>query len=276
MFMEIGDYMIKLVVLDMDGTLLQSNYELSDNSKKAIALLKEKNIKVAIATGRPTELLKEYISELDLDGYHITCNGSVIYNQKEDSYLHFDVLDSALVEYVVEYAKENHVDILLFGKGYILSNNNERYQFFTSRNQLLAEHDRSNLILMDEYKMDIEGKDFNKILLVEPNKDKYNTIVNSLKRFDTIEITQSKKAFIDIGPRYTSKGNAVQILSEYYNIDVQDVLAIGDQYNDISMFAVAGIGVAMGNATDDVKQYADEVAKSNDEDGVYYKIIEKI
>ena len=91
-------------------------------------------------------------------------------------------------------------------------------------------------------------------------------------KFDKVEHTQSSKSYLDIGPLNNSKGNAVKLLCKDFGIKLDEVIAFGDQMNDISMIRIVGFGVAMGNAKDEVKEVARFVTLTNDENGVAYAI----
>ncbi len=270
--------MYKLAVFDLDGTLLKSDYSLSELHKKAVTELKNKGVKVVLASGRPNELMKEYVKELRLDTPVVSCNGSVIYNHETKETLYSKAIPKQIVTKIYQYAKDNEIDLLLYGTGFIASNFNERYRFFTKRNQELPVDVQGNFILVDGQEEEILSSDINKILFIEKDRETYFNLLDELSLYDSISVTRSKEEFIDIGPLDISKGEAVKKLALYYNLTSTQIIAFGDQYNDVPMLQYAGLGVAMGNAIEDVKKEANDVALSNQEDGIYHylKKIEKM
>lgn len=269
--------MIKLAAFDMDGTLLNNNHEISDKNKEALKLLLKNNIKVVIATGRPNELVKEYIQDLNINEYVVTCNGSVIYNHFTKEFLYYSMIDQPTAKDVMSYLKSHEIDFLIYEKEFIASHNDTpRYLFFTERNKHLDEEIQAKFYRIDELDKTPEQLEINKILVIEEDPKKYADALLFLQSFSGISVTQSRNTFIDIGPLNNSKGNALKILGETYNIKANEIIAFGDQLNDVSMLEYAGIGVAMGNATDEVKKHSNQVARSNDDDGVFHKIIEML
>ena len=267
--------MIKMAVFDMDGTLLLKDKTLSVKSIEAIKYLLSKNVKVIIATGRPNTLLKEYVNKLNINEFSVTCNGSVIYNHKNSEFLYNDTINKATTKNIESYLLDNNIDFLAYEKDYVVSHNSgPRHLFYTDRNKTLPIEDQAQFYTFEDIKKPIDELSINKILVVEQNKEKYAKTVEFLNKFDNLYVTQSKEDFIDVGPTGNSKGNALDILCKYYNIDKSEVIAFGDQMNDVSMLKFAGIGVAMGNAKQAVKDASDQVTLSNEEDGVFHKISE--
>ena len=267
--------MIKLAAFDMDGTLLDNNHKISAKNKQALQMLLDQNIKVVIATGRPNDLIKEYIQDLNINEYVITCNGSVIYNHFTEEFLYYDKIDQETIKRVVNYLRTNDIDFLVYEKNFIASyNDNERYLFFTESNKRLPQNVQAKFIHFDSLNKAPDELDINKILIIENDQKKYLDALHYLQAFNGISVTQSRNTFIDIGPECNSKGNALKILTDVYNIKASEIIAFGDQLNDISMLKYAGIGVAMGNAKDEVKKHSDQITLSNDEDGVFHKINE--
>lgn len=267
--------MIKMAAFDMDGTLLLENKTLSKKSIETIKYLLSKNVKVIIATGRPNTLLKEYVNKLNINEFSVTCNGSVIYNHKNNEFLYNDTINKLTTEILEDYLLENDIDFLAYEKNFVVSHSSDpRHLFYTDRNKDLSIEDRAEFYTFSEIDKTISDLSINKILIIEQDKTKYDNTVAYLNTFDNLYITQSKEDFIDVGPIGNSKGNALNMLCKHYNIDKSEVIAFGDQLNDISMLKFAGIGVAMGNAKQVVKDASDQTTLTNENDGVFHKISE--
>ncbi len=262
--------MIKLVVTDMDGTFLRPNLEISKANIEAVKKLLERNIHFAIATGRPDQMMKEYISILDLEEPIIMSNGSIIGNPFQEERVFEKTLSQLTLNTIFEIVDKQKMDYLIYTKEAIITRDNNRYRFFQKRNLSLLEKDRCNFIVAEIPSKALGEKKAYKILILENNEKRYKKYFELFSNRDDIEVYQSQTTFIDINPKGVSKGNAIKKLAEYYEIDVKDVVVFGDQHNDVPMMKIAGTSVAMGNSIDEVKRIADYVTLSNHEDGFAY------
>lgn len=269
--------MYKLAIFDMDGTVLNSRHEISEENKKAMKELENSGVKVIIATGRPSELLKKYTNEMKTDDYTITCNGSVIGHPFKDDYLHHNTIDKDNVIKLIDMCEEFHYDYLVYTKDAVISKDNERLRLFKKVGESYREEDKATIIQTED--ADFIKNNFlpNKILILEKDPIKYEELWEKIKEFNNIEYTQSWIGALDVSPIGDTKGNAVKILCEHYGILQEEVIAFGDQLNDVSMIEFAGMGVAMGNAEDEVKTVANYITDTNDNNGVakaIYKFME--
>ena len=260
--------MYKLAVFDMDGTLLNNNHEISKENLKALDYLKEKGIKTVIATGRPSELLKKYTNELKMDEYVITCNGSVIGRPFSNDIIHENVIDKENVISIIDMCEEYNYDYLVYTKEAVISKDNARLRLFKKVGSNYKESDKANIIETEDSNYIKNNFKPNKILILESNPIKYKELWGKMSEFKNIEYTQSWLGALDVSPMGDTKGKAVEKLCKHYNILKEEVIAFGDQLNDLSMIEYAGMGVAMGNAEEEVKQVADYVTLSNNENGV--------
>lgn len=259
--------MIKMVVSDLDGTLLNSDHELTESTFKAIQLLRNKGIIFTIATGRPDQLVKEYVGKLNINEPVIMYNGSVIGHPFHEKRVSEYVLPSEIVRDIINYCEKENIIYMPYTKEMIISKPNYRVDYFEERNKQL----------IDDYKAvfkdirDIEeivSLPIHKILLIENNESKHTKVIDFYKKYDALSIVSSQKGFIDINPSGVNKGKALKELANYYNVSIEDIVVFGDQDNDAAMLEVAGTGVAMANASKSARQAADETTLSNDENGV--------
>lgn len=257
--------MYKAVFLDLDGTLLDDNKRISEENKEAIKYAKEKGTQIIICSGRQQNTIKEYRNEIDASNYIICCNGAEIYdcNTKQD--LFTANIPDDLIYKLYNYANERNY-LARFDTKYGRYINNMNY--FISKEIYLDED-------VDKFINENKILQFTVGTETEEQIDKTIEYIKSLNRSD-IKIENRYKAIageckfwaINIINSNASKGNAISGLCKYLKIDVNDVIGMGDDYNDISMMDAVGCGIAMGNAMKLVKEHAKEVTVTNNENGV--------
>lgn len=259
--------MIKMVVSDLDGSLLRNDHSISNRNRLAIDRLKEKGIKFVVATGRPDQLMKEYVDSLSLDDDTIMCNGAIIGHPLKKNRTIDMILPKDKARKIIEFCKEENIICLIYTQDQIISEMNFRAEHFMDRNVSLPIEYRSNFKIMDHIEDYSDEERINKILVIELNKEKFIRILNEINKLDDIEAQVSQMGFVDINPCGSTKGKALEIVASKYGIELKDVVAFGDQDNDITMLELAGIGVAMGNASEKAKSVADQITLSNENDG---------
>ncbi len=267
--------MIKLITIDLDGTLLDDKKNISEENIKAIKYAKEKGANVVISTGRPINGIKGYLKSLDLldDGYLILYNGAMIYSLKDKKVISTTLIDGKIIKRLYEESKKLGVYIHAFrdNEELIL----EEYNIYSHKEVTL------NKITFKFYDFSkIKDDDlFLKCLLVE-GKEKLNYAEKQVSKDITNNYTMMRSApiFLEFLNKNTDKGIALTKLAKYLNVDMKDTMAIGDAGNDISMIAKSGFGVAMKNSFEEVFQYADYITDSNENSGVakaIYKAFDK-
>ncbi|MFC7060939.1 Cof-type HAD-IIB family hydrolase [Halobacillus seohaensis] len=240
---------IKLIALDLDGTLLNSKETVSEANLNAIKNAKEKGYHVVLSTGRSLDRCQEIAESLGDSSYIVTINGGEIYNNKFEL-IDQTVLDYQLVERLWELRQQHKVHYW---------STTVQGQFNSSQNfeQEVKEYDWL------KFGFDIEDDEIRQVVLDE--------LLNN----DALEISNSSPTNIEVNPSGVNKAAALLKVCERLNIEMDNVLAVGDSLNDMAMIREAGIGVAMGNAQADLKEAATWVTTTNDEDGVA-KAIESI
>lgn len=261
--------MINSVVLDLDGTLLNDEMEISDVNRRALQSLDALGIPYFIATGRPEQLAKPVVSTLGYNRPMIMYNGSVIGHPFWDDRLFSEAINPANIDDIVSFCDERGMIVMLYTKDAIYSDPNYRVDFFEKRNEALPEKDRAVFKTMDAFDPMLE---VNKILIIEHDSAKREAFKthfeNTPSLRSALRIVQSQPSFMDINPKGTSKGRAIDILYDELGLDTETCMALGDQDNDVSMKGHAGMFVAMGNASHSVKAVADHVTGGNAENGV--------
>lgn len=250
---------IKMVCCDVDGTILKNDQTVSEKTKKAIFELRKKGYEFVLVSGRNIEGMEMVWKQLPFVGYSVCCNGNCVFDSKgkllyENSYnidefkSFLTLLEKEKIEMFVSCSAFDYVEEHL-----IHADNNWIRPFKVIKNY--------------EYTNNIDDVNFNKISLHIVNKKQVEKIVIFIKN-QAIQVVKAENEFYDIVLRGHEKKDGVCFLLKRLKISNNEVLFIGDNENDISMLQYAGIGVAMRNASDDVKKYADFICESNQNDGV--------
>lgn len=264
--------MYRLLVLDIDGTLTNQKKEITKNTKEAIRKAQEQGVKIVIATGRPTPGAKGVAEELDLfktGGYILSFNGGKIIDCKTGETVFQRVLEKEDVAKIYEVAKENKVVMITYEDDKVLMDveHDEFAEFEARLNKMGIKHVES----ISDY------VDFpvNKCLMTGDGDYMAEVEQRALaKHRDDYSIYRSEAFFLEVMPKGVDKAKSLERLLEYLGYTKEEMIACGDGFNDVSMIQYAGLGVAMENAKDQVKEVADFITKSNEEDGVAY-VIEK-
>ena len=249
--------MIKAVFFDIDGTLVSFNtHKVSQSSQEALSALREKGIKVFIATGRH-QLAINNLGSLQFDGY-VTINGSYCINEKNET-VHKHRIPKSDVTALLDYIDETESFPCIFvGENRLMLNyNNQRVDEVLD----LLDFPRQPIGNLREFPADDV---YQVIAFFDRNQEEQ--IMRVIPGCDS---TRWSPLFTDIVPKGGGKSIGIDKILENYGIRLDETMAFGDGGNDISMLQHVGLGVAMGNADDHVKQAAKYVTDSVDEDGIY-------
>lgn len=264
----------KLFVTDMDGTLLNSEGKISDETKNAIDLLKKNNVKIIIATGRLDSTVKPFYKQLNLDLPVISCNGAMIRHPFTKEVFYLNPLDRKNFLKLINTCFLFCKDLLVYGENTIFYTTEcapvKRLKFLNTK---LAKDEQA---LIKELKSFEELLDLDetlvKILAINEDTEKLNSLLKKLSDFEDISAYKSSVEFVDIMSKGTSKGDALEKFAKQNSISQEEIFSFGDNHNDKSLIEFAGLGVAMGNAEEDIKNIADYITLTNDENGVAHII----
>lgn len=267
--------MVKLIAIDIDGTLLNSAGILTDAVKNTLKKVIKKDIKVVLATGRPLKGVEPLLQELNLigsDHYVITYNGSLVQTTDGSQVIKEYGLSLKTFKEVNTLAKENDVCFFAADRDYLYTTQKDIGVYVAHESNLVNMPIRvRSLTDIKKIKPSIQ-----KMMFADEPKKIDDAIANLPKWFTKEYFTvKSTPFYLEILHKNANKGSALKSLCDYLNISLSDVMAIGDNYNDTDMLVIAEESVAMGNAVKSVKQIAKYITTSHDEDGVAH-IIEKI
>lgn len=264
--------MYKLLALDMDGTLLTTDKKVSKKNEAAIKAAEAKGVKIVLASGRPLAGLTRYLEELDLlkgEDYVLSFNGGLVQNTKNGEIVSKVSLKGSDLKYIYHISKELNINI----------------HAFSARDGLIA----PKISQYTEYEAKLNGidfsiKDFNevdddediiKVMMIDP-QEILDPAIEKLPNevYEKYSVFKSAPFFLEFTNKEVDKGLGLKKLGEYLGIKREEIIACGDAGNDLSMVKYAGLGVAMDNATQEVKEAANFITTSNDEDGIA-NVIEK-
>lgn len=257
---------IKIVFIDIDGTLVTTDKRITDNTKASIKRIVDKGIKVVLVSGRDVVHTITFSKNGNCSGFVIACGGAKIYDYINDKNIFEDDFSYEKVLALWNYSIDNEVGLILksntevYHNKYSLVTNGIKYKPIESIKDITDFHISQFLVMSDEHKK------IDKAYKYVIDKGMYVTSL-SLSYFENKE---SDYYGMDANNSDVSKGTAIKILLKYLGIKKEESLCVGDYINDIEMFKACGVKVAMGNAVDELKDMADYITKSNDEEGLSY------
>ena len=267
--------MIKLVAIDMDGTLLNSKKELLEETKQYFKNFHNKNTEtlLVLCTGRPETGIRPYLKDLgylEENHYIISQNGANIYESQTGKRVMDAFVDSAAIQKWIELGKKHGVSVMGAGVDY--------YYSFDEGPTEWMEYDVKivNGSLKRISKEESLSTDFYKLLLLgeEEQLNEFETVIPNDWR-DEFYVVRSQKYLIEVLTKGVNKAFGLEKLANKLGIQPSEIVAIGDAANDIEMLQYAGLAIAMGNASEEVKAIADIVTDTNENNGVI-KAIDKL
>lgn len=267
---------IKLVALDLDGTLFDNSSRISERNLAAIRSITDKGIHVVISTGRPFEGIPfDQIKGTGIN-YAITANGSGIYEISTGKCLYENAMDEELVTPILNFllTRDIHMDAFISGKGYTPVQCVETAQKLTVpssiKNYIITTRTRLDNILqfIHENQLKVQKMTLNFYPAADGTLIDRETVRKFLVSNPSITTVCGGYNNLEFTRADANKGVGLRKLAEILGVNPDATMAIGDTENDLAIIEAAGIGVAMGNATDAVKARADYVTTTNTKDGV--------
>ncbi len=258
----------KLLVLDVDGTLVDAQGRVNKCDVEAINQAVRKGARVALSTGRVTLACKNLLKELNLDGYHIFFDGALVINPHTDETVSAIPINKEKVLDTIKYCRESSVYLELYSHSAFYADRanwtDEIHRKFFNVSiileDLLEVADKKEILKMETIAKDLQEYE-QADALMEKFKGQLRFSVARSPAFPGVN-------FYNILDTGVSKGSALVTLCNHIGISPQNTIAVGDGLNDLSLLETAGLGIAMGNAFPEVKKIADAVTDSVDEGGV--------
>ena len=269
----IGDYMdYKLIALDIDGTLTNSKKEILPRTRYALLEAQAQGKKLILASGRHPIGIYPIAQDLMLErygGYIMSFNGGKIIDCSTNRTVVSKMFPHEYLSDIVSVLKDSNITVITFDDKKIYADGKVNDYTYIERDVIKAE-----MVVVPDFVSAIKF-DFNKILLAgEPYElDRYQKILT--ERYDgLLDIYKSAPYFLELMPFGVSKGSMLPLLLDKLGVGREELIAFGDNYNDMTMIGYAGFGVVMGNGEEELKKIANYVCESNDDDGIA-KTIEK-
>lgn len=256
----------------MDGTLLNSNKEITKENIEAVQRLKDAGVYFVIATGRHDSMIKSYLDELNIEMPVISCNGAMVREPFHDRVFSSTPIEREKILRIAEICHRNdaiyhiYCHHLIFGEKM-----NGKMHYYNERNKLLSERDQIKLHVEPDYKKFISNtpEELYKVLILSEDQNTLELIKAEVNRETGLSPAQSDKNLIDTMQAGITKASALGDLITKLGISVEETAAIGDYLNDLDMIEFAGTGIAMANAVPEIKNAAAFTTKaSNNESGV--------
>ena len=267
--------MIKLVAIDMDGTLLNSKKELLEETKQYFKDFhkKETDTLLVLCTGRPESGIRPYLKDLgylEENHYIISQNGANIYESRTGKRVMDAFVDSTAIQKWIELGKKHGISVMGAGVDYYYCFDQEPIEWMEFDVKLV-----SGKLKRIPTKESL-NTDFYKILLMgdEEQLNEFETFIPQEWR-DEFYVVRSQKYLVEVLTKGVNKAFGLEKLAKELNIQPSEIAAIGDAANDVEMLEYAGLAIAMGNASEEVKAIADIVTDTNENNGVI-KAIDKL
>jgi Cof subfamily protein (haloacid dehalogenase superfamily) len=275
--LSISDLKYRMLVTDMDYTLLNKEKKVSERNREAVRKAMEKGVHIVVATGRIYTSARVYAKLLGVCTPIIASNGAIIREAAFDNpmdtekTIYKDVLSPEAVKEMIRLSHKYGLFCHFFTEDTIyaekLVNVSLRY---TEWNKYLGEQDQVKIKIVDDIyeSLQKDGVQILKAVVVDSDSEKIQGLRDSIEETGVVSVSQSMKDNLEVMNKGVTKGSAVKMLAKLYGIDREEIIAIGDNENDLSMIEYAGLGIAMGNAEEALKKAAKHITGDYQQDGV--------
>ena len=280
--------MYKLIAIDLDGTLLDTYGEISENTKRILKEAKKKGLKIVIASGRTIDSIKTFSEEIESDKYIIAGNGSIIYDIQKSNNIYEKYIPKSKALNIIQICEANSISYSVYTNNTIVADS-LKYNILYYYNQNLkkeASKKTSITIVPNIYEhIKMTNDKIMKIFICDKHQSVFNSILKRFSEIDDIQVLDishmTKKIisngsekfaleyfYTEITEKNVDKWYALEYLSNYLNIDPNEIIAIGDNANDRKMIEKAGLGIAMKDSLENVTGIANYITQyDNNHDG---------
>lgn len=289
--------MYKLIAIDLDGTLLNSNGIVSSETKKILQEIINKGIKIVLTSGRMIDSIKSIAEEIGGQKYLIAGNGSIVYDIENEQILYKNFLHKEKVLDIIKICEENSIYYNIYTENELLTTALKyNVLYYHKENANKEEKHRTKINLIDnmyEYVKKSSREDYLKITICDEDKMIFNSIIKIIKQIKGIdaldvehlsrknitkgtETVELNYSYTEVSAQNVDKWKAIEYILEKESIAKEEVIAIGDNINDKKMIENAGLGIAMKESSPNIIQIADVVTEENNNADGVAKALQKI
>lgn len=281
--------MYKLIAIDIDGTLLNLYGDITQENKEAIKNAISQGVLVVLCSGRISTAIKNIANDIGASKYLISGNGAVVLDMQKNEEIYKNYLSKEKVLEIINLCEENSIFYNIYTTDTIITKSlNYNLLFYNHENKKNLPDKKTDMNITEnipKYIEEYDKDDFLKITICDSDQIIFSRIINILKKqkhIDILDVEHMSRKLIKSGTEeielsyfYTeitneevNKWSAIEFLINKLNIKKEEVIAIGDNINDIEMIKNAGLGIAMENSSQEVKKFAKEITKNNNQSGV--------
>lgn len=282
--------MYNLIAIDLDGTLLNSNGIMSNETKETLQKIKDKDIKIVLASGRMVDSIKTISNEIGNQKYLIAGNGAIVYDIEKQEILYRNYLKKEKVLDVIKICEENSIYYNIYTENELLTTSLKyNVLYYHKENANREEKDRMKISIVNnmyDYVLNSKRDDYLKITICDEDRMIFNSIIRKIKQIKEIDVLDvehmSRKnivqgtetielnySYTEVSAQNVDKWEAINYIMKQENIHKDHVIAIGDNINDKKMIENAGLGIAMVGSTPVVTEIANIItSENNNQDGV--------
>ncbi len=259
---------VRLIALDLDGTLLNDAKELTERTQRALKAASERGIEIVLSTGRPVTALPQEVAHFPYIKYALTADGARIENLRTGELLFEGLIPKEMVRPIYDIFDDYDVieEIYIKGQGYISERDIDHLEEYTTNPAHAVYARRTRKRVKDIH--DLLDQDIDKAHALFKSFEDREDAMRRIREIADLELCDAFPINLEVSAPGINKGEGLKILGEKLGIETKDMMAFGDSNNDAAMLQTAGIAVVMDNAYESVKEIADMIAPSNEEDGV--------
>jgi hypothetical protein len=264
--------MKKLIACDLDGTLLTSKKEITEETRSKILDFIDQGNYFTIATGRIFQATKAIYHKLGFKSYSIACNGAMLVNNITDEIIYTNPLKADIAYKLIDLFTKHDIYFHYYSEDTIHANKYmNTVEAFDKMYSKFEDDMKIKIHVSDDLKEPIKnGTSAYKFGIYEDGSFDVDLIKKELSEIDGIDFYKSSEVLLDVMTKGVSKGSALIKLADILGVDQSETFAFGDNENDLSMIVDAKHGIAMDNAIDLLKENAQFITKTNDEDGIVF------
>lgn len=266
---------MKVVVTDLDGTLLNSSHFVSEKNLETLKKIQEEGYEIIFASGRVSSSVEYIMKNAGINGYIVANNGALVLD-KEKKVVYKQALDHEQIEKILDVVETNGIKFNMYDKEKYYCNQLDRERVSHLFKYGSDKDYQIDIVVKDDIGNFVKDRnlDIFKVQMTIP-ENVQEDVIKELSKIDNIYIAKSGKCHVEAMNKSVNKWNGIEIALKDLGGKVDKIISIGDYENDLPMIVNADIGIAMGNANDKVKSKSDLITETNEEDG-FSKAINKI